>query len=83
VYVIVAVPAEIPVTRPEVLLIVATEVAELLQVPPLTEELKVEFPLTQRVVPPEIVPALGAAVTVTVLVAVAVVPVQPSVPATE
>lgn len=62
---------------------VATEVAELLQVPPLTEELNVELPFTQSVVPPEIVPALGAVVTVTVLVAVAVVPVQPSVPATE
>ena len=77
------VPADTPVTTPVELLMVATEVVELLQVPPLTEEVNVEFPLIQSVVPPEIVPALGAAVTVTVLVAVAVVPVQPSVPATE
>ena len=41
------------------------------QAPPLTEELKVEVPLEQIAVVPEIVPAEGAAVTVTVLVAVA------------
>ena len=37
------------------------------QEPPLTEELKVEVPLEQIAVVPEIVPAEGAAETVTVV----------------
>ena len=41
------------------------------QAPPLTEELNVEVPLEQIAVVPEIVPAEGAAVTVTVAVVVA------------
>ena len=45
VYVIVVVPAETPVTTPEVLLMVATEVAELLQVPPLTLPVKLMSPV--------------------------------------
>ena len=40
-------------------------------VPPVTEEVSVEEPLEQIAVVPEIVPAKGAAVTVTVLVEVA------------
>ena len=48
------------------------------QEPPVTEELKVEVPLEQMAVVPEIVPAEGAAETVTVLVATASA--QPPVP---
>jgi hypothetical protein len=76
----VAVPAATPVTIPEVALTVAM-LAELLdQEPPLTVEVKVEVPLTQMLWFPLRVPAVGAAVTVTVRVAVALV--QPPVPAT-
>jgi hypothetical protein len=50
------------------------------QLPPVTEEVKVEDPLEQIAVVPEMVPAEGAAVTVTVAVVVAAA--QPPVPAT-
>ena len=49
------------------------------QLPPVTEDVKVEEPFAQMAVVPEIVPAEGAAVTVTVLVTVAFA--QPPVPA--
>jgi hypothetical protein len=65
------VPALTPVTTPVEALMVATAGVAEDQAPPLTEELKVEVPLEQIAVVPEIVPAEGAAVTVTVLVAVA------------
>jgi hypothetical protein len=61
-------------------LIVATAGVAEDQVPPVTEEVKVEDPLAQIAVVPEIVPAEGAAVTVTVAVVVAAA--QPPVPAT-
>jgi hypothetical protein len=48
------------------------------QAPPVTEEVSVEVPLEQIAVVPEIVPADGAAVTVTVAVVVAFA--QPPVP---
>ena len=76
----VAVPAAIPVTTPEVALTVAM-LAELLdQEPPLTVEVKVDVPFTQIFWVPLRVPAVGAAVTVTVRVAVALA--QPPVPTT-
>ena len=50
---------------------VATEGVAEDQLPPVTEEVKVEEPLAQIAVVPEIVPAEGAAVTVTVAVVVA------------
>ena len=65
------VPAVTPVTTPVEALMVATAGVAEDQAPPLTEELKVEVPLEQMAVVPEIVPAEGAAVTVTVLVAAA------------
>ena len=77
---IVAVPAVTPVTRPEVALTVAMLVSLLDQDPPVMEELKVVVPLTQILWFPLSVPAVGAAVTVTVLVAV--VSEQPPVPIT-
>jgi hypothetical protein len=80
VYVIVAVPAAIPVTKPDVELIVAIDVAEELQVPPVTEEPNEEVPAIQMACVPVKVPALGAAVTVTVRVAVTFA--QPPVPGT-
>jgi hypothetical protein len=80
VYVIVAFPAATPVTTPEEALTVATLVLELDQVPPLTVELNVEVPLTQKLVVPLMVPAVGGALTVTVRVAVALA--QPPVPVT-
>jgi hypothetical protein len=52
-------------------LIVATAGVPEVHVPPVTVEVKVEDPLEHIAVVPEIVPAEGAAVTVTVLVAVA------------
>ena len=76
----VAVPAVTPVTRPEVALTVAMLVSLLDQDPPVMEELKVVVPLTQILWFPLSVPAVGAAVTVTVLVAV--VSEQPPVPIT-
>jgi hypothetical protein len=65
------VPAVTPVTTPVEALMVATAVVAEDQEPPVTEELKVEVPLEQIAVVPEIVPAEGAAVTVTVVVVVA------------
>ena len=79
VYVITDVPAVKPETIPEELIVATAGVAED-QVPPVTGELKVEVPLEQMAVVPEIVPAEGAAVTVIVLVAVAFE--QPPVPVT-
>jgi hypothetical protein len=73
------VPAVKPETTPEELIVATAGVAED-QVPPVTEELNDEFPFTQIAVFPEMVPAEGAAVTVTVLVAVAFE--QPPVPVT-
>jgi hypothetical protein len=63
-----AVPALTPATAPVELLIVATAGVAEDHVPPLTEEVKVEDPLEQIAVVPEIVPAEGGAVTVTVAV---------------
>ena len=80
VYVMVAVPAVIPVTRPEVALTVATAGVLLDQAPPEMLEVKVDVPLTQMLWFPLSVPAVGAAVTVTVRVAVALA--QPPVPMT-
>ena len=65
------VPAATPATAPVEALIVATAGVAEDQLPPVTEEESVEVPLEQIAVVPEIVPADGAAVTVTVLVAVA------------
>ena len=76
----VAVPAVTPVTRPEVALTVAMAGVLLDQTPPEILEVKVDVPLTQMPWLPLRVPAVGAAVTVTVRVAVALV--QPPVPAT-
>jgi hypothetical protein len=69
--VITEVPALTGVTTPVDVLMLATAVVAEDQDPPLTEELKVEVPLEQMAVVPEIVPAEGAVVTVTFLVAVA------------
>ena len=74
----VAVPAVTPVTRPEVALTVAMLVSLLDQDPPVMEELKVVVPLTQILWFPLSVPAVGAAVTATERVAVALA--QPPVP---
>ena len=76
----VAVPAATPVTIPVVALTVATAGVLLDQAPPVTVEVKVDVPLTQMLWFPLRVPAVGAAVTVTVRVAVALV--QPPVPTT-
>ncbi len=72
------VPAVTPVTTPVEALMVATAGVAEDQDPPVTEELNVEVPLEQMAVVPEIVPAEGAAVTVTVAVVVAFA--QPPVP---
>ena len=64
----VAVPADTAVTAPLVELMLATAVLSDDHVPPvLPFELNVVVPLEQIAVVPLIVPALGAAVTVTVL----------------
>ena len=76
----VAVPAAIPVTSPVVALMVATAGVLLDQAPPVTVEVKVDVPLTQMPWLPLRVPAVGAAVTVMVRVAVALA--QPPVPTT-
>jgi hypothetical protein len=78
VYVMVAVPAVIPVTRPEVALTVATAGVLLDQAPPEMVEVKLDVPFTQMPCVPLSVPADGVAVTVTVRVAVAFE--QPPVP---
>ena len=68
----VAVPAPTPVTSPVELLTVATPVAFDDQAPPAAPfDEKVVVPAAQMVCVPLSVPAFGAAVTVTVLVAVA------------
>jgi len=64
VYVIVAVPAAAPVTTPALLIGAMLEEVEV-QVPPLAVEVKVVTLPTQRAEVPVMVPALGAAVTVT------------------
>ena len=74
------VPAVIPVMRPEAALIVATAVLEELHVPPADVDEKVDVSPTQIFWLPLSVPAIGPAITVTVLVAVALV--QPPVPKT-
>ena len=65
----VAVPAAIPEIAPVVELIVAIPGAEDAHVPPAIVDVNVELPPTQMAWVPDKVPALGAAVTVTVLVA--------------
>ena len=60
----VVVPAVIPVNTPEAS-IVPTAVLLLLRVPPLTELESAEVRPVQRLVDPEIVPAVGAGFTVT------------------
>jgi hypothetical protein len=68
----VAVPAETPVTTPVLLFTVATPAAFEDQVPPVFPlDEKEVVPATQMFCVPLTVPAFGAAVTVTVLVAVA------------
>ena len=74
----VAVPAVTPVTRPEVALTVAMLVSLLDQAPPEMVEVNVDVPLTQILWFPLSVPAVGAAVTATERVAVALA--QPPVP---
>ena len=74
----VAVPAVKPVTIPVVALTVATAGVLLDQEPPVMVEVKVDVPLTQMLWFPLSVPAVGAVVTVTVRVAVALA--QPPVP---
>ena len=76
----VAVPAATPVTTPVEAFTVATPAALLDQLPPLTVEANVVVPLTQMLCVPLSVPAEAGAVTVTVLVAVALA--QPPVPGT-
>ena len=76
----VAVPAVKPVTRPMVALTAVMLVSLLDQDPPVMEELKVVVPLTQMLWFPLSVPAVGAAVTVTERMAVALA--QPPVPTT-
>jgi hypothetical protein len=61
-------------------LTVATAWSELLHVPPVTVETNVVVPATQMACVPESVPAVGGAVTVTVLVTAASA--HPPVPAT-
>jgi PPE-repeat protein len=79
VYVIVAVPAATAVTTPEEAFTVATSSSLLVQAPPASPfELNVVVPLEQIACVPLIVPALGAVVTVTALVAVSFA--QPPVP---
>ena len=68
----VAVPEPTPVTKPVLLFTVATPVASDVQAPPAFPfDEKVVVPAAQIVCVPLSVPAFGAAVTVTVLVAVA------------
>ena len=78
VYVMVAVPAATAVTTPEETFTVATPVLLEVQAPPVLPLLvKVVVPATQMFCVPLMEPALGAAVTVTVRVAVALL--QPTV----
>ena len=71
-------PALTPVTAPVEASMVATAGVAELQAPPVTEELSVEDPFAQIAVVPEMVPAEGTAVTLTVAVVVASA--QPPVP---
>jgi hypothetical protein len=80
VYVIVEVPTVVPVTTPAEALTVAADVLPDVHVPPETVEVKVVEAPTKIFWAPDNVPALGGAVTVTVLVAVASS--HPPVPAT-
>jgi len=74
----VALPAATPVTSPEVALTVAMVGSLLDHEPPDTVDAKVDVWLTQMLWFPPRVPAVGAVVTVTVRVAVALA--QPPVP---
>ena len=76
----IALPAVTPVKRPVVGLTVAIFVSLLDHEPPVTVEAKVDVLFTQISCVPLSVPAVGAAVTVTVRVAVALA--HPPVPAT-
>ena len=76
----VAVPAATPVTRPVEVSMVATAGVLLVQLPPEMVDAKVDVPFTQISSVPLSVPAVGAAVTVTVRVTVALA--HPPVPAT-
>jgi hypothetical protein len=73
-------PAATPVTSPVVASIVATAGVAEVQDPPVTEDVKVEEPLAQIAVVPDMVPALGTAVTLTVAVVETFA--QPPVPVT-
>ena len=73
-------PAVKPVTRPVEVSMVATAGALLVHLPPEMVEAKVDVLFTQISCVPLSVPAVGAAVTVTVRVAVALA--HPPVPAT-
>ena len=73
----VAVPAATPVTRPVVASTVATPVALLDQLPPLTVEANVVVPAIQMLCVPLRVPAEVGAATVIVPVTVLVPPVHP------
>ena len=71
VYAIFALPADTPLTLP-LPSTVAIAVLLLLQLPPLTPSVKAVLALTQTVVVPLIVPALGNGLTATLVVAIAV-----------
>ena len=73
-------PALTPATAPEEASMVATALLAEVQLPPVTVEVSVEEPFAQIVVVPEMLPAVGTAVTVTVVVVVALA--QPPVPVT-
>ena len=73
-------PGVSAVTKPVAELMVATDVFDELQMPPVVVEVKLVVLLTHRACVPLRVPADGGAVTVTDRVAVAVA--QPPVPAT-
>ena len=73
----VAVPAVTPVTTPVEAFTVATPVALLDHVPPITVDAKVVVPVTQMLCVPLSVPADGGAVTVMVPLAMLVPPVHP------
>jgi hypothetical protein len=73
-----AVPALTPETAPVAALMVATAGVAEDQLPPVTDEVRIVDPFAQIAVVPEILPADGGAVTVTVAVAETLV--QPPVP---
>ena len=81
VYVMEAVPADIPVTIPKEASMVATDKLLLLHTPPVTVEVSVDAPPVQRVWIPESVPAEGGAETFNTRLASA--PGQPPAPGTE